>query len=80
MTAPVPGLASEPERRYPLVRGTTLLALAQQDFSAPDAAVEAKRLMREVLDHYLERRSIFSRRVVRDLQALDEITDEDGYP
>ena len=31
--------------------------------------------MREVLDHYLERRAIFSRRVVRDLQALD---DENG--
>ena len=72
-------VAAEPERRYPLVRGTTLLALAQQDFSAPDAAVEAKRLMREVLDHYLERRAIFSRRVVRDLQALEEATDEDGY-
>ena len=33
--------------------------------------------MREVLDHYLERRTIFSRRVVRDLQALDEMADED---
>jgi hypothetical protein len=31
--------------------------------------------MREVLDHYLEQRAIFSRRVVRDLQALD---DENG--
>jgi DNA repair protein RecO (recombination protein O) len=72
--------ASEPGLRYPLVRGTTLIALAQRDFSAPDAATEAKRLMREVLDHYLERRDIFSRRVVRDLQALDELTDEDGYP
>ena len=40
----------------------------------PDAeiAAEAKRLMREVLDHYLEQRHIVSRRVVRDLQALDE--------
>ena len=28
--------------------------------------------MREVLDHYLEQRTIVSRRVVRDLQALDE--------
>jgi hypothetical protein len=28
--------------------------------------------MREVLDHYLEQRAIFSRRVVRDLQALDD--------
>jgi hypothetical protein len=27
--------------------------------------------MREVLDHYLEQRAIVSRRVVRDLQALE---------
>ena len=33
---------------------------------------EAKRLMREVLDHYLERRTIVSRRVVRDLQAIGD--------
>ena len=65
---------SEPGRRYPQVRGATLLALAGQDFAAADAASEAKRLMREVLDHYLEQRAIFSRRVVRDLQALDETT------
>ena len=65
---------SEPGRRYPQVRGATLLALAGQDFAAADAAAEAKRLMREVLDHYLEQRAIFSRRVVRDLQALDETT------
>ena len=64
--------AEEPTRSYPLVRGATLLALARQDFSAPDAAAEAKRLMREVLDHYLERRTVISRRVVRDLQALEE--------
>jgi recombinational DNA repair protein (RecF pathway) len=59
------------------VRGATLLALAQQDFSAPEAAAEAKRLMREVLDHYLEQRTIVSRRVVRDLQAMEE-TGDDG--
>jgi hypothetical protein len=35
--------------------------------------------MREVLDHYLEQRAVFSRRVVRDLQALDdESMDESG--
>ena len=28
--------------------------------------------MREILDHYLEERRIFSRRVVQDLQALEE--------
>jgi len=64
--------AAEPARRYPEVRGATLLALAQHDFSAPDAAAEAKRLMREVLDYYLERRTIVSRRVVRDLQAIED--------
>jgi len=63
---------AEPGRRYPQVRGATLLALAQQDFTAPEARAEAKRLMREVLDHYLEQRTIVSRRVVRDLQALEE--------
>jgi DNA repair protein RecO (recombination protein O) len=63
---------AEPGRRYPQVRGTTLLALARQDFTAPEATAEAKRLMREVLDHYLEQRTIVSRRVVRDLQALED--------
>ena len=73
---------AEPGRRYPRVRGATLLALAQQDFTAPEATAEAKRLMREVLDHYLERRTIVSRRVVRDLQALDEAAEDpsdDGH-
>ena len=37
----------------------------------PQTAAEAKRLMREVLDHYLEQRGVESRRVVQDLQALD---------
>jgi DNA repair protein RecO (recombination protein O) len=65
---------AEPGAHYPLVRGATLLALAGQGFNAPEAASEAKRLMREVLDHHLERRAVFSRRVVRDLQALDDET------
>jgi len=63
---------AEPGRRYPQVRGATLLALAQHDYSAPEAAAEAKRLMREVLDYYLEQRTIVSRRVVRDLQVLED--------
>ncbi len=65
-------VAAEPGRRYPLVRGATLLALAQHDYRAPESAAEAKRLMREVLDYYLEQRTIVSRRVVRDLQALED--------
>ena len=69
-------VVAEPGRRYPEVRGSTLLALAQRDFSAPEAAAEAKRLMREVLDHYLEHRAIASRRVVRDLRAIDDEEDD----
>jgi DNA repair protein RecO (recombination protein O) len=64
--------AHEPGARGPLVRGATLLALTTQEFPDADVAAEAKRLMREVLDHHLEERRIFSRRVVRDLMALDE--------
>lgn len=65
-------VAAEPGRRYPLVRGATLLALAHADYARPEAANEAKRLMREVLDHYLEQRTIVSRRVVRDLLGLED--------
>ena len=65
-------VAREPAPRWPTVRGATLLALATQTFPDAEVAAEAKRLMRTVLDHYLEARHIFSRRVVRDLQALDE--------
>ena len=65
-------VAAEPGRRYPVVRGATLLALAQHDYRSPESAAEAKRLMREVLDYYLEQRTIVSRRVVRDLLAIEE--------
>jgi DNA repair protein RecO (recombination protein O) len=68
---------AEPRAGGPVVRGATLIALATQSY--PDAAVagEAKRLMRSVLDHYLDERRIFSRRVVRDLAALDDDKDAD---
>jgi DNA repair protein RecO (recombination protein O) len=57
--------------RGPVVRGATLLALADGRYVDGETAAEAKRLMREVLDHYLEQRGVESRRVVRELQALD---------
>jgi len=63
---------AEPQARWPLVRGSTLLALAANAFPDAETAAEAKRLMRDVLDHYLEERRIFSRTIVRDLQALEE--------
>ncbi len=64
--------AREPGARWPVVRGAALLALAQAHYPDAETAGEAKRLMRHVLDHYLEERRIFSRRVVEDLQALDD--------
>ena len=63
-------IAREPGARYPRVRGATLLALAAHTYQDAETAAEAKHLMREVLDHYLEERRIFSRRVVQDMQSL----------
>jgi len=68
--APPPGM------RWPVVRGATLVALAQGRFDDAATATEAKRLMREVLDHHLDARTIQSRKVVRDLWALEEETPE----
>jgi DNA repair protein RecO (recombination protein O) len=65
-------VAREPGAHPRLVRGTTLLALAAGSFPDAEIAAEAKRLMRDVLDHHLEERRIISRRVVRDLVSLEE--------
>ena len=67
---------AEPGVRWPIVRGETLLALANEHYPDAQTAAEAKQLMRTVLDHYLEERRIFSRRIVQDLQALEEGSDE----
>ena len=67
----LPGhVAAEPRAGLPQVRGATLLALSARVYPDAQTAAEAKRLMREVLDHYLEQRGVESRRVVQDLQAL----------
>jgi DNA repair protein RecO (recombination protein O) len=72
------GLAAEPRRDALVVHGATLIALDERRFPTAETAAEAKRLMREVLDHYLEARGIESRRLVRDLQGLgDERSDVD---
>jgi len=70
LRAPPPGV------RWPPVRGATLLALAAGRFDDAATASEAKRLMREIIDHHLEARTIMSRKVVRDLMALEEETPE----
>jgi DNA repair protein RecO (recombination protein O) len=64
-------VAAEPGARWPVVRGATLIALAESRYPDPETAAEAKRLMRDILDHYLDSRRIESRRIVADLQALD---------
>ncbi len=64
------GVAAEPDTGAQVVRGATLIALAQRRFPTAETAAEAKRLMREVLDHYLEQRGVESRRLAQDLQAL----------
>jgi len=65
-------VAAEPRTHWPVVRGEVLIALATDHYPDAEVASEAKRLMRGVLDHYLEERRIFSRRVVQDLAALDD--------
>jgi DNA repair protein RecO (recombination protein O) len=67
-----------PSARGPMVRGATLLALADGRYPDAETAAEAKRLMREVLDHYLEQRGVESRRVVQELQALDVRREEEN--
>lgn len=62
---------AEPGTRWPVVRGATLIALAEQRYPDAATAAEAKQLMRDVLDHYLESRRIESRRIVADLRSLD---------
>lgn len=62
------------DRALPLVRGATLLALSDHRYPDAETAAEAKRLMREVLDHYLEQKGVESRRMVQDLQALDDVS------
>ncbi len=69
-----------PAQRGPVVRGATLLALAGDHYPDSETAAEAKRLMREVLDHYLEQRGVESRRLFRDLQALDPARDPGALP
>jgi len=63
-----PMMAAEP--RGAGVSGATLLALASRSYTDPATAAEAKRLMREVLDHHLEQRGVESRRLMQDLQTL----------
>ena len=54
------------------VSGATLLAMARAEYPDSSTAQESKRLMRQVLNHYLERQKLFSRQILRDMQSLEE--------
>lgn len=52
------------------LHGKTLLDMARGDFSDPTTAAESKALMRWLLAHHLEHRSLHTRQMLLDLQQL----------
>jgi DNA repair protein RecO (recombination protein O) len=52
------------------VSGRTLLDLAHEDFSDPRSLAEAKQLMRTLINHYTDGKSLASRRIFRELHEL----------
>jgi DNA repair protein RecO (recombination protein O) len=52
------------------VSGAALIAMARSDFGDAELAQEAKQLMRQVLNHFLERQNLFSRQMLQDLQSF----------
>lgn len=52
------------------VSGKTLLDLAAEDFSDPKSLIEAKRLMRSLMTHYLGGKSLETRKIFLELQEL----------
>lgn len=64
------------QAHYPMISGRTLLAMSREDYEQPELAQEAKLFMREVLDHYLERRELHSRQIWRQLKELTERSDK----
>ncbi|MCX8085399.1 MAG: DNA repair protein RecO [Rhodocyclaceae bacterium] len=53
-----------------VLSGKTLLDLAADDYSDPRSLAEAKRLMRELLAHYLAGQPLLTRRVFMELQEV----------
>jgi DNA repair protein RecO (recombination protein O) len=58
--------------RWPVVSGETLVALREGTLEDGPLASEARLLMRELLDHHLERQPLFSRNVLRELSRFGE--------
>ncbi|MGB5079135.1 MAG: DNA repair protein RecO [Burkholderiales bacterium] len=54
----------------PLVSGRTLLAMARDDYSDPATQLQAKALMRALLNHRLDHQPLKSREIFKDLHSL----------
>lgn len=52
------------------LRGSTLLAIAAEDYSEPGVLQQCKQLMRLLINHRLDQQPLNSRNVYRDLQQL----------
>jgi DNA repair protein RecO (recombination protein O) len=69
--AAVAGRNSSGQRNdTPLLDGQALLDIARDDFSNPSTLVQAKSLMRALINHRLEYRPLQSRRIFQELQDL----------
>ena len=65
--------ATDPHDRAsdePQVSGATVLALANRDFSDPNAASEAKVVLRHLIRYHLNGKPLNTRRILQDLRAL----------
>ena len=58
----------------PLVRGATLLALADDDYADARTAAEAQQLMAQVLNHFLESRRLPSRYIASELRQFKRLS------
>lgn len=60
----------EEQRDDYCVRGTTILALAQRDFSSPQAVQESRTVLRHLIGYHLDGKPLNTRRILRDLRHL----------
>lgn len=65
-----PVLLPHSEAAAQVVRGKTLLDLAEDDFSDPRSRVESKQLMRSLMAYYLSGVELETRKIFRGLQEL----------
>lgn len=70
-------LAAEGDQTFPgapIVRGATLMALANDDYPDAHTVAEAQRLMAQVLGYFLENRRLPSRHIAQDLRQLKRLS------